>query len=161
MTWFIWEMKFLFWEASHQKTSLVWNEESPNFLAVLICLLLFISLSTWLFHVEFIFAKKNHKITEHRLSSLSRSFRRLYRSFRRLYHVWRATFLQRFFSLTSLYYFIMIIYLHFFLKIVRYRSLHCMILELKHNIAIIDHIDYNCFNGNSINIWFDRNLSNK
>lgn len=36
-----------------------------------------------------------------------------------------------------------------------------MILELKHNIAIIDHIDYNCFNGNSINIWFDRNLSNK
>lgn len=106
---FIWEMKFLFWEASHQKTSLVWNEESPNFLAVLICLLLFISLSTWLFHVEFIFAKKNHKITEHRLSSLSRSFRRLY-------HVWRATFLQRFFSLTSLYYFIMIIYFHFFLN---------------------------------------------
>lgn len=117
----------------------------------------YLPFSCW---VSFIFAKKNHKITEHRLSSLSRPFRRLYLSFRRLYHVWRATFLQRFFSLTSLYYFIMIIYFHFFI-IVRYRSLHCMILELKHNIAIIDHIDYNCFNGNSINIWFDRNLSNK
>lgn len=30
-----------------------------------------------------------------------------------------------------------------------------MILEFKYNIVIIDYIDYNCFNGNLINIWFD------
>lgn len=39
----------------------------------------YLAFSCW---VSFIFAKKNHKITGHRLSSLSRSFRRLYRSFR-------------------------------------------------------------------------------
>lgn len=118
MTWFIWEMKFLFWEASHQKnfSCLKWRKsEFPcsTHLPASFYFPEYLAFSCW---VSFIFAKKNHKITEHRLSSLIRSFRRLYRSFRRLYHVWRATFLQRFFSLTSLYYFIMIIYFHFFLN---------------------------------------------